>query len=161
VRSEDIELAFMSPGSDRTDRSDIERQRQAAAVNHPLGEIGLASGEQTGGTSSGIKNSVGVRLPKLGWQENPRKFVSWWKVGMPLLEPPGNELVKMTSFSPTSVASCPTSNRDTDQATRCAALPKVPRSDINALNERATRHDPPFSIWSIVSGWVAELDSTQ
>jgi hypothetical protein len=36
----------------------------------------------------------------------------------------------------------------------------VPLRDSDALNEWATRHDPPFSIWSIVSSWVAELDST-
>ena len=36
----------------------------------------------------------------------------------------------------------------------------MPLRNVDALNEWATREDPPFSIWSIVSSWVAELDST-
>ena len=32
--------------------------------------------------------------------------------------------------------------------------------DIDALHEWATQRDPPYSIWLIVSTWVAGLDST-
>ena len=42
----------------------------------------------------------------------------------------------------------------------CIELPKVPLRDIDALHDWATRRDPPYSIWMIVSSWVAGLDST-
>jgi hypothetical protein len=49
---------------------------------------------------------------------------------------------------------------NTVQAIPCTELPKVPLRDIDALHEWATQRDPPYSIWSIVSSWVAGLDST-
>jgi hypothetical protein len=79
---------------------------------------------------------------------------------MPLLEPPAKKLVKTRHSSRIFGASYRTWTHDTAQVTPCTALHKVPLRDIGALNERATQYDPPFSIWSIVSSWVAALDAT-
>jgi hypothetical protein len=72
----------MSPGSDRTDSSDIERQRQAAAVNHLLGEIGLASGEQTQWWNLVGHKELGGRTATEAWlageTETVRTLVEGW-----------------------------------------------------------------------------------
>jgi hypothetical protein len=72
----------MNPQPDRTTPSEIERSRQAAAVNHLLGEIGLASGEQTQWWNLVGHEQLGGRTATQAWlagdSESVRALVESW-----------------------------------------------------------------------------------
>lgn len=62
--------------------SDIERQRQAAALNHLLGEIGLTSDEQTKWWNLVSYEELGGRTPTQAWlageEDSVRALVEQW-----------------------------------------------------------------------------------
>ena len=72
----------MSPEPDPTTPSEIERNRQAAAMDHLLGEVGLATGEQTQWWNLVGHEELGGRTATQAWlagdSESVRVLVESW-----------------------------------------------------------------------------------
>ena len=80
--SEVIDLVTVNADSEDTETSDTEQHRQAAALNHLLGEIGLDSGEQTQWWNLVGHEELGGRTATQAWlagdAEAVRLLVESW-----------------------------------------------------------------------------------
>jgi hypothetical protein len=74
----------MSPGPEPTDKSDTERQRPSAALNHLLGEIGLPAGEVTQWWNLVGHQELGGRTATEAWlagdTDEVRLLIEGWYV---------------------------------------------------------------------------------
>jgi hypothetical protein len=181
-RNGGIKSALMNPDSGGADTPDIERHRQAAALNHLLGDIGLAPrGEPPQWWNLVGRDELGDRMATEAWlagdTQDVRRLVEAWyastrAAGRRVLADGKRVDLLRQSMAIQDYAhglrperKGPTRSPASDASQRRASIPpteelKVSLRDTDALREWDTRQDPHYSIWSSVSSWVAGLDST-